>query len=70
MVEFPDTVPVMMIGPIVIKGTVVDVNNAVHYGFVAQKVTSLSVDGKPPITLTPGVLVPVDTSGKVNVYEL
>jgi len=57
------------IGPIVIKGTVVDVNNAVHYGFVAQKVTSLSVDGKP-ITLTPGVLVPVDTSGKVNVYEL
>jgi len=56
---------------IVIGGTVSgnSASPTTHYGFVAQEVTSLTV-GTTTIILTPGVLVPVGTSGKVNVYEL
>ncbi len=67
--DAPDAIS--QIGAIIITGTVSgnSANSAAYYGFVAQEVTSLKV-GVKAITLTPGVLVPVGTSGKVNVYEL
>jgi hypothetical protein len=69
--DAPDAIS--QIGPIVIKGTVFgNVNNsAAYYGFVAQEVTSLTVDGKV-IKLTPGpiVTVPADPTGTVTVNEV
>ena len=64
---------ISQIGPIIITGTVSgnSANLAANYGFVAQEVTSLTVDGKP-ITLKPGIVtVPASPSaGTVTVNEV
>ncbi len=70
-----DDKAISQIGPIIITGTVAGnvYNSAAHYGFVAQEVTSLTVDGKG-ITLTPGPnndhLVSLDSTGTVTVNEV
>ncbi len=71
--DAPDAIS--QIGAIIITGTVSgnSANTAAHYGFVAQEVTSLTVDGKV-IKLTPGPnndhLVPADSTGTVTVNEV
>jgi hypothetical protein len=64
---------ISQIGPIIITGTVSgnSANRAANYGFVAQEVTSLTVDGKP-ITLKPAIVTvsASPSAGTVTVNEV